>query len=230
VAAGSDHGKGLAAKTGAGHRTYTPWFLRVYDPLVLGVYSRRVWRCPLGRLIDNYDRHIGRRHLDVGPGTGYFLQRAELPVGADITLLDPNPNVLRHAARRLAHLDPVTVQADVCEPLPPMTAFRSGALNYVLHCLPGPPARKAAAVRHVADVLDPQGVLFGATVLGEPRLHTRSGRAALRDLNRRGVFDNLADTEEGLRAMLAAVFAQVSVEVVGSVAVFSATEPRRERE
>lgn len=216
--------------TAAGHKAYTPLFLKIYDPLVLGFYSKWVWRCPVGRLIDNYNRHIGRRHLDVGPGTGYFLQRAQLPVDADLTLLDPNPYVLGHASRRLGHLNPVAVQADVCKPLPGSRLFDSVALNYVLHCLPGPRSRKAAAVGNVAAVLAPDGALFGATILGEPRLHTRMARAALWDLNRKGVFDNRADTEEGLRSILTESFNQVAVDVIGSVGIFSARASRREPE
>jgi ubiquinone/menaquinone biosynthesis C-methylase UbiE len=221
---------GSQERTPPGHAAYTALFLKVYDPLVLGFYSRRVWRCPLNLLGDNYDRHIGRRHLDVGPGTGYFLQRAQVPADADVTLLDPNPNVLAHASRRLAHLNPVAVRADVSDPLLGGRSFDSAALNYVLHCLPGPRSRKAAAVGNVAAVLEPDGVLFGATILGEPHLHTRVGRAVLWDLNRKGVFDNRADTEEGLRSILAASFNQVAVEVVGSVAIFSARAPQRERQ
>lgn len=213
----------------AGHRTYTPLFLRVYDPLVLGFYSNRVWGCPRDRLVEHYDRHIGRRHLDVGPGTGYFLDRARLPADPAVTLLDPNPSVLAHAARRLARLAPAVVRADVREPLPLTGPFDSAALNYVLHCLPGPPARKAAAVVNVAAVLAPGGVLFGATILGEPHRHGRLGRAALWDLNRRGAFANRTDTEDRLRAALTDHFAEATVDVVGSVAVFSATGPRLER-
>jgi SAM-dependent methyltransferase len=210
------------ARESAGHGIYTPLFLRIYDPLVLGFYSARVWRCPLRRLVGHYEENVRRRHLDVGPGTGYFLRRARLPAETELTLLDPNPNVLAHASRRLAHLDPVAVRADVTRPLPDGRRFGSAALNYVLHCLPGPQAQKADAVRNVAAVLEPDGVLFGATVLGEPRLHTRFGRAALWNLNRTRVFNNHDDTEEGLRSILAGSFADVTVEVVGAVAVFSA--------
>ena len=46
-----------------------------YDPLVLGPIARFVWRCPTSRLLERYRRHIRARHLDVGPGTGYFLER-----------------------------------------------------------------------------------------------------------------------------------------------------------
>jgi SAM-dependent methyltransferase len=124
--------------------------------------------------VAHYRQYVGHRHLDVGPGTGYFLEHARLPDDARITLLDPNPDVLAHAARRLSHRHPSAIQADVLKPLPVTGGerFDSGALNYVLHCLPGPPAREAAAVQNVAAVLKPGGVLFGATVLGTAGPHS----------------------------------------------------------
>ena len=210
----------------AGQRHYTPWFLAIYDPLVLGLFASWVWRCPTRRLVRHYTRLVGRRHLDVGPGTGYFLAHARLPAGARLLLVDPNPHVLAHAARRLSHLQPAVLRADVCQPLPVGQRFDSVALNDVLHCLPGPMARRAAAIRNLAALLEADGVLFGATVLGTPERHTRLSRAALRANNRRGIFDNLGDTADGLRAILDEAFAAVALDVVGSVAVFSAAQPR----
>lgn len=216
---------GLEDPAYAGQRHYTPAFLRLYDPLVLGIFGRYVWRCPTDRLIHHYARHMGRRHLDVGPGTGYFLHRVRQAGDGPITLVDPNPSVLAHATRRLSQLDVKTIQSDVCKPLPTERRFDSAALNYVLHCLPGPMARKAAAVRHVAAVLTPEGVLFGATVLGTPALHTAVSRRALKVNNRRGIFDNLADTEAGLHRTLGRSFRTVTIDVIGSVALFTATHP-----
>jgi SAM-dependent methyltransferase len=185
-----------------------------------------VWRCPTRRLAQQYTQHLRQRHLDVGPGTGYFLAHARLPAGGSVLLLDPNPDVLAHASRRLAHLNPSVIQADVCKPLPIQQRFDSIALNYVLHCLPGPMLQRAAVVGNLATVIEPDGVLFGATVLGTPELHTWLSRAALRDNNRRGIFDNLYDNEADLRAILNGSFEAVDMEIVGSVAVFAATKPR----
>jgi SAM-dependent methyltransferase len=210
----------------AGQREYTPFFLRIYDPVILGVFTRFIWRCPTGRLVDRYRRYVRPLHLDVGPGTGYFLERAGLPEGSPVTLLDPNVNVLDHASRRLNRLRITTVEADVLKPLPVDGPFDSAALNGVIHCLPGPLSRKADAVAHVAAVLAPTGVLFGASILGTSGRHSRLARNALRTNNRRGVFDNLDDTEEGLREILAASFEQVELETIGSMAVFAATGPR----
>lgn len=208
----------------AGQEVYSRAFLRIYDPLILGFYGNVVWRCPTWRLVEQYRQHVGHRHLDVGPGTGYFLEHARLPYDAQVTLLDPNADVLAHAARRLSDQHPSAIQADVLKPLPLTTGarFDSAALNYVLHCLPGPLERKAAAVQHVAAVLEPGGVLFGATVLGATAPHTWLSRAVLGFVNSRRIFDNLSDTEDGLRDLLQASFATVNIEVIGSVAVFTA--------
>jgi ubiquinone/menaquinone biosynthesis C-methylase UbiE len=192
--------------------------------VILGFYGNVVWRCPTWRLVEQYRQHAGRSHLDIGPGTGYFLEHTRLPSDAQITLLDPNPDVLAHAARRLSHRHLSAIQGDVLRPLP-FTAgehFDSAALNYVLHCLPGPPAHKSAAVRNVAAVLKPGGVVFGATVLGASGPHTWLSRAVLRFVNSRRIFDNLSDTEDGLRDVLEESFATVEIDVIGSVAVFTA--------
>jgi SAM-dependent methyltransferase len=209
-----------------GQADYTRPLLRLYDPFVLGFAARFVWRCPTSRLLDGYRQHIRDRHLDVGPGTGYFIDRSGLADGSRVTILDPNPNVLAHAARRLRRLEITALQADVLKPLPVEGPFESAALHLVIHCLPGPLSRKAAAVRNVAAVLAPSGVLFGASVLGRSGPQTWFSRRVLGAFNRRGAFDNLDDTEGGLREILTASFEQVELEIVGSIAIFAAMTPR----
>ena len=62
-----------------GQRDYTRLLLNAYDPVVLGPVARFVWHCPTTSLLERYRQHIRSRHLDVGPGTGYFLERSGLP-------------------------------------------------------------------------------------------------------------------------------------------------------
>jgi SAM-dependent methyltransferase len=209
-----------------GQAGYTPFLLAIYDPWVLGFMAPVVWRSPIAPGIERYRRLMGRRHLDVGPGTGYFIEKAAPPAGTQITLLDPNPNVLARCARRLAPIGPTTVQADVMKPLPVDGPFDSAALSFVLHCLRGPQSNKAVAIRNVANVLEPDGVLFGGTVLGIGERHTLPARAVLRAFNWHGDFDNLGDTAEGLRRILEDSFRTVEIDVVGSTALFTATGPR----
>jgi ubiquinone/menaquinone biosynthesis C-methylase UbiE len=210
----------------AGQSDYTRPMLRAYDRVVLGFVSWFVWHCSTSKLVERYRQHIRDPHLDVGPGTGYFLEQSGLPDGSRVTILDPNRNVLEHTSRRLKHLDVTAVEADVLKPLPVDGPFDSAALHLVIHCLPGPLSRKAQAVANVAAVLAPMGVLFGASVLGTSGPHSWLARRVLGAFNRRGAFDNLDDTEEGLREILAASFERVEPKVIGSIAVFSATYPR----
>jgi SAM-dependent methyltransferase len=208
-----------------GQSDYTPRLLSVYDRFVIGFMAPRVLRTPMAPLLDQYRELVGPRHLDVGPGTGWFLDNADLAPSTEITLLDPNPDVLAHSERVLRRFSITTVEADVLKPLPVAGPFDSAALNMVLHCLPGPSSRKAEAIRNVAAVVDADGVLFGAAVLGRSAPHSRPARVFLRFANHKGGFDNLEDTIQDLRSMLEESFEDVEVTEMGSAARFVARRP-----
>ena len=148
---------------------------------------------------------------------------------SEVTILDPNTNVLRHTSQRLRHLDVTAIEADVCKPLPLNGPFDSAALSLVIHCLPGPFERKAGAVANVAEVLSPDGVLFGSSIIGRTGSHNRVAQMLLRDYNRRRVFDNFEDSEEAIAKMLAASFEEIELETIGSTAIFIARRPLAHR-
>ena len=207
-----------------GQKDYGPALLSIYDWWVLGFMARAVWRSPTPPIIERYRPLFGRRHLDIGPGSGYCIDVAS-PEGMELTLLDPNREVLEHCARRLSRFNPTMVEADVLKPLPVQGPFDSIAMSFVLHCLPGPMPSKEPAIRNAASVLDPGGTLFGGTVLGLEERHSAPARAFLRAVNLRGAFDNLGDTRSGLQAILSASFAEVDIDVRGSLALFTARNP-----
>ncbi len=210
-----------------GFKDYKPRFLKIYDWWVLGFMASRVWGVGDEPAIDLYRTHMGRRHVDVGPGTGYFIARADPPGDLELTLIDANPHVLAHCARTLANWQPTLVEANVLRPLPIEGPFDSAGLVHVLHCIPGPLATKADAVEHIAKKLAAHGVLFGGTVLGARADHTRPARLAIRALNRLGRFGNRDDDVAGLRTILEASFYEVDVYVSsGSMAYFVASRPR----
>jgi len=210
-----------------GFKDYKPRFLRIYDWWVLHFMASRVWGVADEPATDLYRKHMGRRHLDVGPGTGYFIVQADPPRDREITLIDANPHVLEHCARTLVEWAPTLVEANVLRPLPLEGPFDSAALTHVLHCLPGPLSAKRVAVEHIATKLTADGVLFGGTVLGTSANHTRSARLAVRVLNRLGGFDNTDDDAAGLCAILQASFYEVDVDDSrGSITYFVASGPR----
>lgn len=209
----------------AGQAFYKPLNLRGYDFGVLRVNNRFFWRCPTHVLISLYEANVGASHLDAGPGSGYYLDTADLPHLRSLTLVDANPNVLDHAGRRLERFAPTLVEANLLEPLTVESQPDSVGLNYVLHCLPGPMTRKEAAVEHLTAVLRPEGRLFGSTILGTPALHNRVGLRVLRKADSHGFFGNVDDSLEDLQAMLSRHLAEVTIDVHGAVAVFAGTKP-----
>lgn len=213
----------MTADTRPGAAVYNRATLLAYDFWVLGVSNRWAWQCPTADLVAHFDRHAGRRHLDIGVGTGYLLDHCRFPAGApEVVLADLNPASLAAAARRIAHLRPRTHRVNVLEPFAlPEAPFDSVSMNYLLHCLPGPLADKAPALRHAAAQLRPGGTLFGATILGDEAGHNGFGRLLMRAYNARGIFGNRGDTAAGLRALLEQVLQDVELRVVGKVALFS---------
>lgn len=208
----------------AGQAGYTRRFLRIYDLYVFGYTLPRLWRCPKKRLRRLYDENAGERHLDIGVGSGYLIDKCRFPSEQpQITLMDMNPNSLAFAARRIKRYSPRTQQANVLEPWPLATqSFDSVAMCNLLHCVPGTLREKSVVFDHAQNVLAPGGTLFGATVLGTEADHTRRSLQAMKGLNKRGDFSNLDDRVEDLEAGLAAVFPESEVEVQGAVGLFVA--------
>jgi 2-polyprenyl-3-methyl-5-hydroxy-6-metoxy-1,4-benzoquinol methylase len=209
----------------AGHAFYTRRSLAVYDLAILGYFSRLAWRCPARRIVAHYDEHVSANHLDVGVGTGYFLDRCQYPASRDgvrLALLDANSTCLDVAAERVARFTPERIEANVLEPIAyDGPRFDSVGLNYLLHCLPGPMRTKAAAIDHLIALAHPGAALFGATLLHAGVHRSWFARAVMKRNNAHGIFSNVDDSLEALRSALTARLDNVSVEVVGCVGVFA---------
>jgi ubiquinone/menaquinone biosynthesis C-methylase UbiE len=206
------------------HAVYTPTLLRWYDVIVLGVSNRLIWRCPTGCMLEFFNQHVSGNHLDVGVGTGYFLDRGRFPVDHPrVVLMDANPHCLASAARRIARYQPQTVLCDITRPIEyDGERFDSISLNYVLHCLPGALPQKAIVLDHLRPLLNPGGVLFGATLLAEGVGRTWAARRLMAIYNRRGIFGNAEDRLHDLRCELGRRFEGSSIHTMGCSALFTA--------
>jgi SAM-dependent methyltransferase len=221
-----------------GAAVYSRAVLDAYDAFVVLFSNSFAWKCPSRLLVKFYNENVSAEHLDVGVGTGYFLDKCRFPVSSPrLTLLDLNPNCLRATARRVRRHHPGYDLAGVhlANALEPVdlgqTKFGSIGVNYVLHCLPGGfssagQISKSALFANLKLWLRPGGVLFGATILGAGVEHGFLAGKLLDVYNARGIFSNWSDSAEGLRAALGQHFEVASVRVVGSVALFSATGSR----
>jgi ubiquinone/menaquinone biosynthesis C-methylase UbiE len=119
----------------AGQAIYTKRMLGIYDFLVLGLSNRLIWRCPTQRLVEHYNRHVTANHLDVGVGTGYFLDHCRFPSSTPrVALMDLNQNALDFTSHRIARCKPETWIRNVLEPISiDAAAFDSVGINYLLH-------------------------------------------------------------------------------------------------
>ncbi|ROT31663.1 class I SAM-dependent methyltransferase [Micromonospora sp. HM5-17] len=210
---------------------YHRLLLASYDRYVLGL-SRLIWRCPHRHVLAGYERNIGLRHLELGPGTAYFLDRCEFPTPRpELTLVDLNPTVLRVSASRIARYRPTTLRADVLQPLPfdavtlPAGTFDSVAANFLLHRVPGNWVEKGAVLDNALTALRPDGRIFGSTILSAGVRVTPLARRFMRLYNRRGTFHNGEDDLAGLRWQLDTRFANIRLTVRGCVALFEASKP-----
>ncbi len=205
---------------------YTPLALAFYDLAVLGLSNSFVWQCSSRVLLDFYNQHISDKHLDIGVGTGYFLDRCRFPSTAPrIALFDLNPNSLAKSAKRLRRYNPSCYKGDALKPMPidiGMSGFDSISLNYVLHCLPGDLASKSIVFENVKPLLRDGGIIFGATILGEGVRHNRLAKQLMKIYNAKGIFSNLSDRQSDLEAGLEAHFDEHKIHIAGCVALFSA--------
>jgi SAM-dependent methyltransferase len=207
----------------AGQAIYTPKILSIYDLFVLGLSNRLIWRCPTPRQLGQYDRLVSGNHLDVGVGTGYFLDRCMFPSETPrVALMDLNQNSLDFAAQRLARYKPETYVRNVLAEIPfDGEKFDSVGVNYLLHCLPGDMTAKARCFDNLLPLMKPGAVLFGATLLQDGVERNAAARALMNFYNSKGVFSNKRDSLGALALELEKRFSDVSIEVVGCGALFS---------
>ena len=151
----------------AGQAVYTNQTLAVYDFVVLGISNRFIWNCPTQRLVAHYNELVTANHLDVGVGTGYFLDQCQYPSPTPcIALMDLNNNTLEFASQRIARYNPKTYRRNVLEPIDlDAEKFDSVGINYLLHCIPGTLESKSVSLDYLKALMNPDAVLFGSTIL-----------------------------------------------------------------
>lgn len=210
----------------AGIALYTRWVLALYNRFMLGIGCRFLWGCPSARLLELYNNHMSGNHLDIGVGTGYFIDNCEtLPSNPRIALLDLNRNSLDISEKRLARFNPEVYRRNVLEPFELGTpAFDSVGITNVLHCLPGNMISKQTVFENIKEVLNPGGVVFGSTILYRGIRRNASTTLTLKVINRVGIMTNLDDDVNILTEYLSDNFRESSVRIVGCEALFYAVK------
>ena len=215
--------KPFSKEVAAGASVYSNLLLSFYDVEVLMFELPFIFKCPLREVKKFLNKNISGIHLDVGVGTGYFLDKCNFPVeNPTVHLMDLNPNTLIKTSNRIKRYEPISHLCNVLEPIQEdLPMFDSiSAINF-LHCLPGSMLSKEAAIKNLKPVLRDGGVFFGATVLGQGVDVGILYRIANSMYNKKSIFSNLQDNASDLEAILSNNFEKTTVRVIGSVAFFS---------
>jgi SAM-dependent methyltransferase len=201
---------------------YTKPLLFFYDSLLLGCNCRCLWKCHSRHLLELYDTHISANHLDIGVGSGYFMDKCRFPSPQPrLGLMDLNPNSLRAASKRLARYNPEAYQRNVLEPFNlQVPSFDSIGMMNLLHCLPGDMKTKAVVFQNALEVLNPGGTVFGSTIMYLGVERNLMTTQILEINNRKGIMTNLEDDVEDLRENLKNLFSESEVKIIGCEALF----------
>lgn len=204
-----------------GQAAYTKALLFIYDLLVLKISNTYIWKCPTKNLIQLYNENLTNNHLDVGVGTGYYLNHCDFPKDTRLVLMDLNKNSLNVASENANKLKPVTFIHNILEPIPfQINPFDSISINYLLHCLPGTISDKAIVFDHLLPLLNKKGVIFGSTILQGEIPRSKNAQKLMNFYNSKGIFSNTKDTYEDLEKNLKERFASYEMKVIGCVCLF----------
>lgn len=218
----------MKKQTDEGAKAYTPFTLKLYDWWVLGISNSYAWRCSTKEnLLPHFLQNMSARHLDVGVGTGYYLTNA--PSGSNVTLMDMNAASLNAASARAGKSKVENkIKHDVFDPWPAQlkNQFDSISMFFLLHCLPGAMQDKELVIEHSKMALSENGILYGATILGDGVIHNGFGKKLMTVYNQKGIFSNIHDSEDELRKILSKHFINVEVIVKGVVALYTASRKR----
>jgi hypothetical protein len=207
-------------------KAYTKLGLHLYDPLIVNLVAPRVWGCDPDILVDHYRDHVTSNHADIGVGTGYFLDRCGFgEANPRLALIDLQPNCLAYTAQRLSRYRPQTYLRDVLHPLHEISGgpFDSIALGGIIHCLPGDLTRKSQVFDIISPLARAGTRIFGYTLVYDGVEDRISRRLVHPLLNCLRVIDNKNDRLRDLHRALRARFVDCKVELIGCMALFSAT-------
>lgn len=215
----------------AGQATYTPFFLNIYDLFVIRFSNRFFWRCPPQKTIELYQRNVASEHLDIGVGTGFYLQTCDkLRNAKAVGIMDLNNNSLEKTKGALEKIGVSSVavyHANALEGFPFQDAkYSSIGINYLLHCVPGSFDEKLGNIfKNLKTSISPGRSIkvFGSTILIDEDKHTALSKLVMRFYHKKGIFHNQRDTLTSLIEVCNQYSKNVLINVVGAVAFFEVT-------
>lgn len=164
--------------------------LNNYDYLVNNINCKYAWKCNQSVIKNLYKNNISKNHLEIGPGTGYFLKDYNFD---NLFLMDINRDILKASQDNLKiNSKNINIyQHNIFEDDNKVNNLNldSIGLTYVLHCVPG--KLDFLLNNLVKNINNNNYTIFGATVI--PNNNDFIASTELFFLNKTGVFSNYND-------------------------------------
>lgn len=207
-----------------GVRLYSKLTLKFYDFFVMRFFAAMVWRYKESLMVGIYKENMSNNHAELGVGTGYCIDKADLESEAQrIGLFDLNEACLSHASQRLKRFNPECYTQNVLKEFSSETEqFDSLAIGGVLHCLPGEFVDKCRVFDQIRPILNNNARIFGYTLVRKGISESLVSRFFFSILSKLKVFNNYRDSAGSLKRELDRRFKNAQVIVVGQLAYFTA--------
>ena len=189
--------------------------LNNYDYFVNNLNCKYVWNCNQNIIKDLYKNNLSKNHIEIGPGTGYFLKQNQFD---SLYLLDINNDILNDSFKNLKNNSKkiVKINKNIFNKNNQIKInnVNSIGLSYVLHCVPN---TLDISLNYLVNNLNKKDVtLFGSTVI--PTNTHILASSELFFLNKLGIFNNLNHNLEQLKNFSKNYDHEINV--VGNVLVF----------
>ena len=162
-----------------------------YDYFVNKINCRYVWECHENIIKDLYKKNTTKNHLEIGPGTGYFLKDKYYDslhlVDINNDILNESYDNLKHKSNNIFKINKNLFLDNNYDKTNNFNDIKSIGLSYVLHCVPG--SLDDSLDNLVKNIKQKDVVIFGSTVV--PEKAGIIAKIELFFLNKFNVFNNL---------------------------------------
>ena len=191
----------------------------MYDIIVNDVNCRYVWKCEKNHIFNLYKQNISKNHLEIGPGTGYFLKNYSF---SNLTLMDVNEDTLSFSKNQLkAQSKKIqNFHHDIFKQKKYVKDIDSVGVNYVLHCVDGKLEDKLDRLAKNL-ITDRDVIIFGASIIQKEQEKNKITEAELYFLNQMNIFHNQYDYASNAIRYFEKNKIKYNYNVIGNVFLFS---------
>lgn len=193
--------------------------IKFYDFLVNDINCNYAWRCNKSNIFNLYKNNIKSNHLEIGPGSGYFLMQNDNLKIRNLYLMDINQPILNESKKNLElkYSNTQVINHDIFKKPIKIENLESVGINYVLHCVPGNLEYK---FENLLKNLPTNVNIFGATVINDSDKQTSLSQAELYFLNSKGIFNNNQDYSEDFLNFMLNQKINFNHKIIGNVLIF----------